>query len=191
MGLRWKWVNLTSQPKLVNAEVIPPMCVAVREHFTRGEYLAPNKKSSAGNIPIPEWFIPELQRLRDQSKWFGEEDPVFAATNGRPLDEHNVAKRHLKQAAALAGLGTPEIPAVPRSKGAKAKKKVPAKSWVSWHTFRHTNSTLADAAGLTPTERQRILRHANTDMTMYYSHADLDLVRGRLNAAVDKTKLLQ
>jgi integrase len=52
---------------------------------------------------------------------------------------------------------------------------------VTWHSFRHTNATLADQAGLTDTERQRVLGHASDRMTRHYSHADLERVRAKLN----------
>jgi integrase len=184
MGLRWKWVNLTGEPKIVDAELIPPFCIAVREQFNRGRYQSTKTEASEGNIPIQEWFVPELVKLFAASKWQGPEDPVFASSVGTPMDEHNVAKRQLKQAAALAGLGTPAVP------GAKGVKRKEAKSWVSWHCFRHTNATLADQLGVTVTERQKILRHATARMTMHYTHADLERMRERWKLPPEKQKLL-
>ena len=52
----------------------------------------------------------------------------------------------------------------------------------SWHSFRHTLGSLADQAGLTLTERKRVLGHAGDHMTMHYSHADLERVRVGLEA---------
>jgi len=190
MGLRWKWVNATSEFRIVDGEVIPPMAIAVRENYVRGRYQSLKTESSARNVPIQDWFAPELAKLYATSEFKTADDPVFAASTGKPIDQHNVAKRYLKQAAALAGLGTPAIPAVQRSAGVKPKKAVPAKSWVSWHCLRHTNATLADQIGLRTTERQKILGHSAEQMTMHYTHADLELLRERWNRLVDKQKLL-
>lgn len=52
--------------------------------------------------------------------------------------------------------------------------------WVSWHSFRHSNASFADQVGLTVVERQRVLGHASDRMTMHYSHADVDLVREKM-----------
>ena len=190
MGLRWKWVNLTSEMRIVDAEVLPPMSIAIRESYVRGAYQSVKTEGSVGNVPIQDWFALELVKMFAASPFQAPDDPVFAASNGSPLDEHNVAKRYLKQAAALAGLGTVAVPAVRKTKDKPGKKAEPAKSWVSWHCFRHTNATLADQLGLTVTERQRILRHATPQMTMHYTHADLELVRERWNRLVDKKLLM-
>lgn len=166
VGLRRKRMNLSGDALLIDGEMIPPMSLAVRESFVRGAYQSVKSPKSRRNIPIPEWFAPHLLRHLSQSKFQSPDDPVFVARNGSPLDEHNTAARILK-------------PVV-------SKLRLP---WVSWHTFRHTQATLADQAGLTATERQRILGHATPDITLHYTHADLDRVRDLLEAMVDKTKL--
>lgn len=168
MGLRWKRVNLTSEPRIVDAEVIPPMSIAVRENFVRGRYQTLKTSASSRNVPIQEWFGPWLWKLLARGPWIGPDDAVFASARGTPLDQHNVARRTLKPVA--------------------RELKMP---WVSWHVFRHTNATLGDLAGLSVTERQRILGHAAEAMTLHYTHSDLDRLRERLEGMVDKTKLLQ
>jgi integrase len=51
---------------------------------------------------------------------------------------------------------------------------------VTWHVFRHTHATLADQAGMSVAERQRVLGHSAESMTLHYTHADLEQVRGRM-----------
>jgi integrase len=166
-GLRWKRLNLTTEPRIVDAEAIPPMCVAVRENYVRGAYQSLKTQRSSRNVPIPAWFAPTLLALRAASKFQSPSDPVFSARNGRPIDEHNLAARKLKPAAKALGM-----------------------PWVSWHCLRHTNSTLADAAGLSVAERQRILGHAAGEMSLHYTHAELEQIRARWESAADP-RLLQ
>ncbi len=167
MGLRWRWVNLTAEPAIVEAEVIPPMSVAVRENYVRGRYQSLKTARSSRNVPVPAWFAPRLAALMTTGISATPEDPVFRASNGHPLDQHNLARRALKPAAQALGM-----------------------PWVSWHCLRHTNSTLADAAGLSLSERQRILGHATGEMSLHYTHAELEQIRERWERAVDP-KLLQ
>ena len=96
MGLRWKWLNLTEEPRIVGAEVIPPMCVAVRENFVKGQYQSLKSSKSSRNIPIPAWFAPRLLEWFAAAQWRNPDDPVFAAECGRPLDAHNEQARRLK-----------------------------------------------------------------------------------------------
>lgn len=166
MGLRWKYVNLTDQFRIVGSEVIPPMCVAVRENFVMNAYQSLKTAKSSRNVPIADWFAPRLLSLFGLAKWQAPEDPMFAAECGRPIDRHNTSNRILKPAAKALGLG-----------------------WASWHNLRHTSATLADQGGFSVTERQRILGHATQAMTQHYSHAEMGQMRERLEAMVDK-KLL-
>lgn len=187
MGLRWKWLNLTPQAQIVDGELVPPLSVAVRENWVLGGYQTLKTSASMRNVPLPAWIVPRLLKLQFHSKR-GPEQPVFASQNvkatGKPIDQHNIAKRLLKPAAAALGMGTPAEPAT-----ATARAK-PAKSWVSWHVFRHTNATLADQAGFSVTERQRILGHKTEAITMHYGGVNLDSTRPRMNAMVNP-KLLQ
>lgn len=187
-ALRRKWLNLTPEHHVVNADVIPPWCVAIRESFTRGKFETLKTDKSSRNIPIPDWFVPVLQDLLESSSRKNPDDLVFPAISGTPIN--NLATQRLKQAAALSGLGTAAVPAKKIAGRRKREKRKPAKSWVTWHTFRHTNSTLASIGGMTETERQRILGHSDVAMTMHYTHAELEIMRERWNKVVDKTKLL-
>ena len=121
-------------------------------------YGSTKTEAAARRVPILPAVARQLARLQHATKWNRPGDPVFSGRTGRPLDESNTLARHVKPAAIALGL-----------------------AWVSWHSFRHTNASLADQAGLTNTELLRVLGHTSDRMTRLYSHADLEHVRDRLN----------
>ena len=158
-GLKWKRINFSDDFIVVDGQQVPPKSVAIIEAYVRGTWTTTKKEASTRYLPLPQLLAEALAKLRMSTQWTGPEHPVFASRNGTPIDQHNVARRYLKPAA--------------------RKLKIP---WVSWHSFRHSQTTFADQAGLTLTERQRILGHASDRMTMHYSHADLNRVRGGMDA---------
>ena len=119
-GLQWKRVNLTDQFTTVDGESLPPLTIAVRGQWYRGEYGRVKAKSRRRNLPIPTILRGVLAKMKERKKFTGADDPVFAATTGKPVDEHNIARRHLKPVG--------ESLAMP---------------WLSWHCFRRTHTTLA------------------------------------------------
>lgn len=164
MGLRWQHVNLTDSFALLGTEILPPRCVAVRENYVLGQYSTLKTKGSVRNVPIPGWFVPRLASLSGRGS---SDSPVFANASGSaPIYQHNLAARVLKPAARKLGM-----------------------PWLSWHCLRHANATLADQAGISVIERQKLLGHATTDVALHYTHADLERVRGRMEAMVDPSKL--
>jgi integrase len=92
---------------------------------------------------------------------------VFVNQSGTaPIDQHNLAARTLKPAAAKLGM-----------------------EWVSWHVFRHTHSTLTDQLDLTLAERMKILGHSSAQVTMGYTHPELSRIRTQLETMVDPKTL--
>jgi integrase len=88
--------------------------------------------------------------------------PVFVNSGkSAPIDQHNLAARVLKPAARKLGM-----------------------PWVSWHSFRHANATLAEQAGISVVERQKILGHGSAAVTLHYTHADVERMRERMAAMV-------
>lgn len=158
MGLRWRDADLEVG------------VLHVRESFAHGQYQTVKTRTSRRDIPLTSLAVAQLRKLGPQAA----DSPVFVSRNGTPLDAHNIANRHLKDAAASAGMGTP---AVKKTKTTKAK---PAQSWVSWHVLRHTASTLGHDVGLSIEQRQKVLGHAAGAMTMHYTHPELDAVRERM-----------
>jgi len=163
MGLRIGRLNLGPTA----SRSLPPFSVSVLENYVRNQYSSLKTAKSSRVVPIPEWFAPRLLELLERENFTAETDPVFVARNGKPLDQHNVASRILKPAARALGM-----------------------DWISWHCLRHAQASLADAAGFSVSERQKILGHASDAMTMHYTGADLERMRARLEVMVDP-KMLQ
>lgn len=158
-GLRWARVNLTSYPKPLDGEILPPYSIAVRESFVMGKYQT-LKPSPAGPriIPIPEWFVQRLRTLAGHNALV-EHMAVFANSTGTaPLDQHNLAARVLKPTAAKLGM-----------------------PWVTWHCLRHTYATLTDPV-LTQAERMRLLGHSTPQMTTRYTHPEIEGIRKKLDS---------
>jgi integrase len=152
-GLRWKHVNLTDEWIIVDGEALPPNSLLVCSNWTKGERTT-TKNTSWRKIPLTAeaWVAVTIQW--EMSKFRGEDQPVFASRNGTPLDAHNVSNRALKPAAKKIGL-----------------------PWVSFHSLRHTTATLADKAGLTIAEKQKILGHRTADISTHYTHPEIERVR--------------
>jgi len=83
-----------------------------------------------------------LVTMQEHNKFTGPDDPVFAARTGKPVDEHNIARRHLKPVGT--SLGMP---------------------WLSWHCFRRTHTTLANELGMAFTDRMAMMGHSEARMT--------------------------
>ena len=165
MGLRRKRVNLSDSMVIVDGEVIPPHSIAIRESFSRGQWQSVKSSRARRNVPLPLWLCGSISALMEQSTFQAPDDPLFCSSVGTPMDAHNITNRVLRPALEKLGI--------------KA----------SFHVLRHTQATLADQAGATVTQRQRILGHAATDMTLHYTHADLDAMRPILESMVDQRKL--
>jgi integrase len=149
-GLRWKHVDFEAGR------------IEVREAWSYGERATLKSATSVRTVPMVPILDQELRRIHGAATWKGEEDPVFAARNGQPVDRKNVLNRQLRPVLRSVGLAD-----------------------ASWHSFRHTFSTLAEQAGGTVSERQRILGHAAGAMTMHYTHADLDRMRVVMERVAD------
>ena len=158
-GLRWKRLNWSDEFVVVGGEPVPPRTIAVVEAYVRGTWTTVKKEASERHIPLPRPLAAALLGLKRSTRWNGPDNPVFASRNGTPIDQHNIARRKLKPI--VKELGIP---------------------WASWHSFRHTLASLADQAGMTLTERRRVLGHAGDRMTLHYSHADLERVREGLES---------
>ena len=163
LGLRWRYVNLTDRLIAVDGVVLEPGTVWIAEAWVRGERVAV-KQDRPRKLPLPRSLVDELRARRETTEYGAGDDPVFASANGTPLDGHNVASRHLKPTVKRLGLNNA----------------------ISWHWFRHTATSLADQVGMSPVDRRKGLGHTTQDMTMQYSHADLQRVRQGLSRVADR-----
>ncbi len=156
-GLIWRRVNLSDEWRVSDGEAIAPNSILIASNWTRGERTTLKGRGKWRKVPLTTESWVALMTQYEQSKWRGEDQPVFAGQTGRPLDPHNVANRVLKPAARKIGLG-----------------------WICFHVLRHTSATLADKAGLTAAEKQKILGHSTEAMSQHYTHPELDGVRAKL-----------
>jgi integrase len=113
-GLQWKHVNLASQERELQGEMIPPRTIAVRKQWYRGE-LNSVKIGRTRNVPIPDLMIPVLSGLTRRVRYTRLDDFVLVSEAGTPVNETNIASRRLK--AVGQELNMP---------------------WLSWHVFRRT-----------------------------------------------------
>jgi integrase len=127
--------------------------IRVRVSWSREHgYQEPKTEKGKRDLPLPASLVGPLLALRNGA---ADDAPVFVTVNGNPIDKRTTGSKILKPAAKRAGV-----------------------PWVSWHTLRHTNATWTDAAGLTSTERQKLLGHADAAMTAHYTHPEMERARG-------------
>ena len=162
-GLRWKRLNLTASPIIMDAELLPPFTAAVREQYYKGEYGSEKAKARRRNVPLPVWLVTALVELKKRDRSVGPEDPVFAGATGKPVCENAIVQRHLKPAG--------------------EKLNMP---WLSWHDLRRTFATLADAEKISIGERKELMGHARAEQTLAYTHTPNEQARSVLEALSDK-----
>jgi integrase len=143
LALDWSHVNLGEQPRVVGREVIPGYTIAVRRTLSAGQIQDSPPKTPSGrrNIPIHASLWVALMAVKR------EQGLVFQGRNGQPLDAHNIANRELKRVGEKLGIGR-----------------------IGFHVFRHTLSTLAQAAGMPIGDVRGVLGHASAATTMLYTH---------------------
>jgi integrase len=84
LALRWKWVNLTSQPVVAGSEVLPPCSLAVRQNYYRGVFGSVKADRRHRNVPLSGAVVAALSELKSRPLYNGPEDLVFASSNGSP-----------------------------------------------------------------------------------------------------------
>jgi hypothetical protein len=136
-GLRWKRLNLTETPIIMDAELLPALTAGVREQYYKGAWGSVKAKARRRNVFLPRWVVTALTELRQREHWVGPEDPVFAGSTGKPICENAIVQRHLKPAG--------------------AKLDMP---WLSWHDLRRTFATLAGAEKMSIGERKELMGHS-------------------------------
>jgi len=94
-GLQWKHVNLTGAWSRNAGEAIPPITIAVRMRWYRGE-LDSVKRARARNLPIPELLLPMLIMLSGRGMWTAPDDFVLASRAGTPVNAINITARRLR-----------------------------------------------------------------------------------------------
>jgi len=131
IGLQWGDFNWEDLTLLVKRSVV---------HGRVGD-----TKTEASQLPLPvdPRLAPILQEHWKRSLHQRPEDWVFGNRDGRPRWQESILHRHLKPAAARAGLGR-----------------------IGWHTFRHSYSTLLRSAQVDLKVQQELLRHSTIQSTI-------------------------
>lgn len=167
-GLRRKWVNLSAQEIAVEGVVLPPFSMRLVEnwkYYKGGWRYQTLKTQQARIVPLPGFIVAELALHMAASRWQAPEAPVFASSVGTPIDYGNILTRRLKPVAKELGM-----------------------PWVSWHTFRHTASTLADDVGLAEIDRMQILGQSSGEINRRYTHASFERLRAGLNRIEERMR---
>lgn len=151
-GLRLMRCNLTDKIVVVEGEVLAPYCLAVRENYYAREYGSLKTGKRMRNVPITPELAAELAAYVASREGFqGPEDPLFCSRSGTPKDAHNISNRIFKPLTLK--LGFP----------------------VTWHGFRRAHSTfVGQLEGISMEDRQRTMGHADAQMTLHYSIADVE-----------------
>jgi len=132
--------------------------IRVERTFYEGRFDDPKSRSSRRHVPLSPIAV-KLLRLRKPRSAHAD-DLVFASRVGTPLNRRNLLRRQLHPAAEKLGL-----------------------FGVGWHSFRHANATLLDAAGTPLGTVQNLLGHASAEVTRgVYLHS----VSAEARQAVDK-----
>ncbi|TAL38059.1 MAG: hypothetical protein EPN97_04290, partial [Alphaproteobacteria bacterium] len=152
-GLQWRHVNMTGGWLQVDDEAVPPMTIAVRQHWAHGQYGSLKRASRTRNVPI---CTPLLALLREIGQGAADA-PVFAGRTGKPVDAHNIFNRVLRPVGKALGM-----------------------PWLGWHSFRRTHSTLAAQLGMALKDQMAGMGHSDVRMTLHYQQADVERRRETL-----------
>jgi len=164
-GLRWKRVNLSSEPIIADGESIPPHHAAVREQWYLRQWGTVKAKARRRILPLPAILIESLGTLRLSTEFSQPDHPVFAGRTGRPLDQSAMLKRQVRKASAM--VGAPQL---------------------GWHDLRRSFATLAIQLGLNAGEIQALMGHSRVAQTLAYTYTPSELAIAALERLGDKVK---
>jgi integrase len=145
IGLKWRCIHSDS--------------VSVEERYFRGDWSVPKTAASAATIGVSPEVIARILRLKTLTvrvragrairthkliKSAGSDDLVFQSVqDGKPMNDQNVLKRHIKPAACKLGL-----------------------SFANWRCLRTSHATWLVQAGADPKSVQGQMRHSRISTTM-------------------------
>jgi integrase len=145
IGLKWRCIHADS--------------ITVEERFCRGDWSTPKTSASAATIGVAPQVIARINRLKSLTvevragravrkhklvKSAGPDDLVFQSVQqGKPMNDQNVLRRHIKPAAKALGL-----------------------SFVNWRCLRTSHATWLVQAGADAKSVQGQMRHSRISTTM-------------------------
>lgn len=144
IALQWRHLELDGSAPQLN----------VRRGLVKGRMGPPKSRHGRRSVPLAADLVHALRQARRDTDWPGDDDLVFAAGNGAPLNPSNLYRDALKLAREEADLG-----------------------WVGFHTFRHTCASMLFAEGRNAVQVQCWLGHHSPAFTLavYVHLLDKDL----------------
>jgi len=137
LGLHWRDIDLHEG------------VLRVRKQWTRaGEYGPTKSDAGVRRVPLSADMVKYLAALKLNSNYSGDDDPVFASKNGKPLGHRNVTRRGSEPAIKLAGIGD-----------------------VSIHDLRHAFASRMISRGVEPVTLASLMGHEDARITLSrYAH---------------------
>jgi integrase len=137
LALKWRSVNFGDQ------------LIHVRTALDRsGREVLPKTQHAVRDVVLMPALAEALQRHRQQSRFDGPDDYVFASRLGTPLHWRNLSRRALKPALVKAGIEP-----------------------LRWHDLRHSFASLLIGGGANISYVSRQLGHGSADITLrVYAH---------------------
>jgi integrase len=154
LALRWRRVNLTDDPVVVDGEMLAPKAARISEDYYRGQFGRTKTPARNRDVPLPAKVIEELVAFKARGHHLGPDDLLFCTKSGHHYMLKCLTDRALKPTAKRLGIE------------------------ITWHELRHTHSTLVQALGLSHLDAQANLGHLSGSMTLHYTHPDLERRRG-------------
>lgn len=141
IGLTWERVELGNRAR-----------VQVREQVYRGARRKLKTGPSRRDVPLSPGMAEQLRAHR-RDTFGGADSPVFASATGSVLHPSNLRRRVLLPATQAAGLG-------------ECADEGEWRTWVTFHTFRHTCASLLFDAGRNVKQVQEWLGHSDPSFTL-------------------------
>jgi integrase len=122
-GLKWQYVNLSNDRRVVDDDVLPSRSIAVRLQNYRGEF-RPVAAARKRLITVQEPLLSVLHDLKARTPFTGRNHFVISSRAGTAINPDNVAIRRLKSIGKILNL-----------------------PWLSWKVFRRTRDALIAQIG--------------------------------------------
>ena len=112
------------------------------------EYSEPKTEAALRRVPISDEMTKHLAALKLRSQFSQDDDPVFTALNGKPLQHRNVTRRGFEPAAKHAEV-----------------------EGVTFHSMRHAFASRMIHRGIEPVRLAALLGHKDARVTLQrYTH---------------------
>jgi hypothetical protein len=95
IGIQWQQVNLTGKDSPQSHSVVPPMTIAIRQRWYRGE-LDVVRKNAQRDVPITQPLLSILTELKSRSRFTAPGDFLLTSNVGTPVSHDNLMARRLR-----------------------------------------------------------------------------------------------